>query len=184
MFAHIYVFLLPAPARVEFPHTVNIQRDPAFDDTDFNMTCTVSGSGDPKVQWRKDNVSVDKEDFAVTSIHVTDGQYIYGQTEAKTSTLMWRMTKRVKYFTCDNITHFDGHYTCAVSTQTAGKTTNDESKAFVVNVQCKFTLCYVFRQSPHITPYLKLTVQEVITCHVTVYSFTQLIKICRLIEEM
>ena len=102
------------------------------------MTCTVSGSGDTMVQWQKDGVSVDIGDFTVTSVQVTGGQYSYGQTEAKTSTLMWQVTKRERYFTCNNITHFDGHYTCAVSTQTAGATTRDESKAFIVNVQCTF----------------------------------------------
>ena len=83
-------------------------------------------------------MSVDTGDFAVTSVRVTGGQYMYGQTEAKASTLMWKVTKRVRYFTCNNITHFDGHYTCGVSTQTAGAMTLDESKAFVVSVQCKF----------------------------------------------
>ena len=101
------------------------------------MTCTVSGSGDLTVQWSKDGVSVDTGDFAVTSVRVTGGHYMYGQAEAEDSTLMWKVTKRVRYFTCNNITHFDGHYTCGVSTQTAGATTRDESKAFVVNVQCK-----------------------------------------------
>ncbi|KAK2176759.1 hypothetical protein NP493_641g01009 [Ridgeia piscesae] len=124
-----------APAKVDYPRTVNIQENPAFDDTKFNMTCTVSGSGDTMVQWQKDGVSVDIGDFTVTSVQVTGGQYSYGQTEAKTSTLMWQVTKRERYFTCNNITHFDGHYTCAVSTQTAGATTRDESKAFIVNVQ-------------------------------------------------
>ena len=138
MYTCIYnLFLYPAPANVEFPRTVNIQC-PAFDDTDFNMTCTVSGSGDLMVQWSKDGMSVDTGDFAVTSVKVTGGKYTYGQTEAKASTLMWQVTKRVRYFTCNNITYFDGHYTCAVSTQTAGATTRDESKAFIVYVQCKF----------------------------------------------
>ena len=141
MFAHIYdIFLHPAPARVEFPRTVNTQRNPAFDDTDFNMTCTVPGSGDLMVQWNKDGMSVDTGDFAVISVRVTGGKYMYGQTQAKTSTFMWKVTKRAKYFICSNITHFDGNYTCAVSTQTAGAMTHDESKAFIVNVQCKFVL--------------------------------------------
>ena len=131
------LFLNPAPANVEFPRKVNIHRSPAFDDTDFNMTCTVSGSGDLTVQWSKDGMSVDTGDCAVTSVRVTGGQYMYGQTEAKDSTLMWKVTKRVRYFTCNNITHFDGVYTCAVSTQTAGATTRDKSKTFIVNVQCK-----------------------------------------------
>ena len=122
---------------MEFPHLVNIHRSPAFDDTDFNMTCTVSGSGDPMVQWQKDGKSFDTDDFTVTSVQVTGGQYMYGQTEAKDSTLMWKVTKRVRYFTCNNITHFDGNYTCGVSTHTAGATTRDESKAFIVNVHCK-----------------------------------------------
>ena len=138
MYAHICDFFLhPAPAKIEFPRSVNIQWSPAFDDTNFNMTCTVSGIGDLKVQWSKDGMSVDTGDFTVTTVPVT-GQYLYGQTEAKTSTLMWQVTKRAKYFTCNNITHFDGHYTCAVSTQTAGAMTRDESKTFIVNVQCKF----------------------------------------------
>ena len=138
MFIHIPILCLhSAPAKVEFPQNVSIQRSPAFDDTDFNMTCTVSGSADPKVQWRKNGMSVDIGDFAVTNLQVTDGQYMYGQTEAKESTLMWQVTKKAKYFTCNNITHFDGHYTCAVSTQTVGAMTRDESKAFIVNVQCK-----------------------------------------------
>ena len=131
------LFLHPAPAKVEFPRSVNIQQNPAFDDTDFNMTCTVSGSGDPTVEWHKDGLPVDTGDFTVTSVKMTGGQYMYGQIEAKTSTLMWKVTKRVRYFTCSNITHFDGNYTCAVSTQTAGATTRDESKTFIVNVQCK-----------------------------------------------
>ena len=139
MYTRIYnLFLHPAPANVEFPRTVNIQRSPAFDDTNFNMTCTVSGSGDLMVQWSKDTMSVDTGDFAVTSVRVTGGKYMYGQTEAKDSTLIWQVTKRVRYFTCNNITYFDGNYTCAVSTQTAGVTTLDKSKAFIVNVQCKF----------------------------------------------
>ena len=121
---------------MEHPRSVNIQRSPAFDDSEFNMTCTVSGNGDPRVQWQKNRESVVTGDFTVTTVPVT-GQYMYGQTEAKTSTLVWQVTKRAKYFTCSNITHFDGNYTCAVSTQTAGNTTNDESKAFIVNVQCK-----------------------------------------------
>ncbi|KAK2178132.1 hypothetical protein NP493_561g01052 [Ridgeia piscesae] len=124
-----------ASARVEYPRTENIQHSPAFDIADFNMTCTVSGSGDPAVQWQKDGVSVDIGDFTVTSVQVTGGQYSYGQTESKESTLMWQVTKRVRYFTCSNITHFDGNYTCAVSTQTAGAMTRDESKAFIVSVQ-------------------------------------------------
>ncbi|KAK2174672.1 hypothetical protein NP493_781g00014 [Ridgeia piscesae] len=122
-------------AKVEYPRTENIQHSPAFDIADFNMTCTVSGSGDPVVQWEKDGVSVVIGDFTVTSVQVTGGQYSYGQTEAKDSILMWQVTKRARYFTCSNITHFDGNYTCAVSTQTAGATTHDESKAFIVNVQ-------------------------------------------------
>ena len=129
---------------MEHPRSVNIQRSPAFDDTDFNMTCTVSGNGDTRVQWQKNRESVDTGDLTVTTVPVT-GQYMYGQTEAKTSTLVWQVTKREKYFTCDNITHFDGNYTCAVSTQTAGATTRDESKAFIVNVQCKYVMqiiCY------------------------------------------
>ncbi|KAK2171898.1 hypothetical protein NP493_1005g00049 [Ridgeia piscesae] len=99
------------------------------------VTVQVSGSGEITVQWRKDNVSVDKDDFVVTSIQVTGGQYMYGQTKAEDSTLMWQVTKRARFFTCSNITHYDGQYTCAGSAQTAGNTTNDESKAFVVNVQ-------------------------------------------------
>ena len=137
------LFLHLAPPKVEFPHRVDIQQNPNFDDTDFNMTCTVSGSGDLKVQWSKDGKSVDTGDFTVTTAPVT-GQYMYGQTEAKDSTLMWKVTKRVRYFTCNNITHFDGHYTCAVSTQTAGAMTRDESKAFIVNVQCKFIIIMHF----------------------------------------
>ncbi|KAK2175066.1 hypothetical protein NP493_754g00014 [Ridgeia piscesae] len=120
-----------APANVEFPRPVNIQSSPAYDD----MTCTVSGSGDLMVQWSKGGMSVDVGDFAVTSVRVTGGKYMYGQTEAKDSTLMWNVTKRVGYFTCYNITYFDGNYTCAVSTQTAGATTRDKSKAFIVYVQ-------------------------------------------------
>ena len=140
-YAHICdLFLHPAPAKVEFPRSVNIQQSPAFDDANFNMTCTVSGSADPMVEWQKDGKSVDTDDFTVTTVPVTGGQYMYGQTEAKTSTLVWKVTKRVRYFTCNNITHFDGNYTCAVSTQRAGAKTRDESKAFVVNVQCKFMM--------------------------------------------
>ena len=125
---------------MEYPISEDITKVPAYDDTDFNMTCTVSGSGDPTVEWQKDEVLVDTGDFTVTSVPVTGGQYMYGQTEAKDSTLMWKVTKRVRYFTCNNITHFDGHYTCVVSTQTADATTRDESKAFIVNVQCKFSV--------------------------------------------
>ena len=98
-------------------------------------------------------MSVDTGDFAVTSARVTGGQYMYGQTEAKDSTLMWKVTKRVRYFTCNNITHFDGHYTCGVSTQTAGATTRDKSKAFVVNVQCKFIRLMHFTQAGGNTVY-------------------------------
>ena len=136
MYVHIYIYFHPAPAKVEYPRTENMQHSPAFDDTNFNMSCTVSGSGDLKFQWQKDGISVDKGDFTVTTVPVT-GKYMYGQTEAKDSTLMWKVTKRVRYFTCNNITHFDGHYTCGVSTQTAGATTRDVSMAFIVNVQCK-----------------------------------------------
>ncbi|KAI0236794.1 hypothetical protein LSAT2_012662 [Lamellibrachia satsuma] len=124
-----------APAKVEYPRIDNIPWTPGFDDTDFSMTCTVSGSGDVKVVWLKDGVSVDTDDFAVTTVKVTDRHYIYGQTAAKNSTLEWKVTERARYFTCGNITHFDGNYTCAVTTETAGAMTHDVSKAFVVNVQ-------------------------------------------------
>ena len=134
------MFLHIAPAKVEYPSIVDIQQTPACDDTNFNMTCTVSGSGDLKVAWLKDGMSVDTGDFVVTSVQVTDGQYMYGQTAATNSTLVWQVTKKARYFTCGNITHFDGNYTCAVTTETAGAMTHDVSKAFVVNVQCKFIL--------------------------------------------
>ncbi|KAI0231932.1 hypothetical protein LSAT2_017718 [Lamellibrachia satsuma] len=68
-----------APASVEYPRIDNIPRTTAFDDTDFNMTCTVSGSGVVKLQWLKDGVSVVNSDFAVTTVQVTHGcqeQYI------------------------------------------------------------------------------------------------------------
>ena len=133
------IFLYVAPAMVEYPRIDNIPRTTAFDDTDFNMTCTVSGSGDVKVDWLKDRVSVDTSDFAVTTVSVTDRQYMYGQTDTMNSTLVWKVTERARYFTCGNITHFDGLYTCAVTTETAGAMTRDVSKAFFVNVLCKFT---------------------------------------------
>ena len=133
------IFLSTAPAKVEYPRIDNISRTPAFDDQDFNMTCTVSGSGDMNITWLKDGVSVDTNDFAVTTVQVSDGHYMYGQTAAKKSTLVWQVTKRARYFTCGNITHFDGNYTCDVTTETAGAMTHDVSKAFIVNVQCKFT---------------------------------------------
>ena len=133
------IFLYVAPASVEYSRIDNIPRTTAFDDTDFNMTCTVSGCGVVKLQWLKDGVSVVNSDFAVTTVQVTDGQYMYGQTDAKNSTLVWQVTKKGRYFTCDNITRFDGNYTCDVTTETAGAMTHDVSEAFIVNVQCKFT---------------------------------------------
>ena len=138
MYTRIYnLFLHPAPANVEFPRTVNIQWSPAFDDTNFNMTCTVSGSGDLMVQWSKNGMLVDTGDFTVTSVRVTGGKYTYGQTEAKDSTLMWQVAQKVNYFTCNNITYFDGNYTCAVSTQITGRKTHDKA-FFIVYVLCKF----------------------------------------------
>ena len=131
-----------APVKVEYPCIEHIPQTPAFDNQDFNMTCIVSGSGDVKVAWLKDGVSVDTGDFAVTTVQVADRHYMYGQTDAKKSTLKWRVTKGARYFTCGNITHFDGHYTCAVTTETAVAPTHDVSKAFIVNVQCKFTYNY------------------------------------------
>ena len=125
---------------MEYPNSEDITKVPAYDDTDFNMTCTVSGSGDLTVEWQKDGVLVDTGDFTVTSVQVTGEHYMYGQTEAMTSTLAWKVTKRAKYFTCKDITQFEGNYTCAVSTQRAGATTRDKSKAFIVNVQCKFSV--------------------------------------------
>ena len=133
------IFLSAAPAKVEYPRIDNIPWTPAFDDQDFNMTCTVSGSGDVKIAWLKDGVSLDTGDFTVTTVQVTDRHYMYGQTDAKKSTLKWRVTKGARYFTCGNITHFDGHYICAGTTETAGAMTHDVSKAFIVNVQCKFS---------------------------------------------
>ncbi|KAI0243147.1 hypothetical protein LSAT2_004781 [Lamellibrachia satsuma] len=127
-----------SPVKVEYPRIEHIPRTPAFDNQDFNMTCIVSGSGDMKVAWLKDGVSVDTGDFAVTTVQVTDRHYMYGQTDAKKSTLKWRVTNRARYFTCGNITHFDGNYTCAVTTETAGAMTHDVSKAFVVNVQSTY----------------------------------------------
>ncbi|KAI0235072.1 hypothetical protein LSAT2_014517 [Lamellibrachia satsuma] len=124
-----------APAKVEYPRIDNIPQTPAFDDTDFKMTCIVSGSGDMNVQWLKDEVSVDTTDFAVTTIQVKDGQYMYGQTDAKNTTLVWQVSKKTRYLTCNTITHFNGNYTCAVTTETAGAMTRDVSKAFIVNVQ-------------------------------------------------
>ena len=133
------IFMSAAPAKVEYPRIDNIPQTPAFDDTDFKMTCTVSGSGDMNVQWLKDEVSVDTTDFAVTTVQVKDRQYMYGQTDAKNTTLVWQVTKKARYLTCNTITHFNGNYTCAVTTETAGAMTHDVSKAFIVNVQCKFT---------------------------------------------
>ena len=122
---------------MEYPNSDDVIKTPAYNDPDFKMTCTVSGSGSVDVKWQKDNISVETGNFAVNTDQVTDGQYTYGQMAAKNSTLVWQVIERARYFKCGNITHFDGHYTCAVATKTAGAMTYDMSKAFVVNVQCK-----------------------------------------------
>ena len=63
---------------------------------------------------------------------------MYGQTDATNSTLMWHVGEKAQYFTCYNITHFEGNYTCTASTYAAGSKTLDVSKAFAVNIQCKY----------------------------------------------
>ena len=131
------MFLRAAPAKIEYPSLVNIPITSAFDE-DFRFTCTASGSGNVTVEWRKDGAPVDTSAFHVTTLPVTGGQYMYGQTDATNSTLMWHVGEKAQYFTCYNITHFEGNYTCAASTYAAGSKTMDVSKAFAVNIQCKY----------------------------------------------
>ncbi|KAI0222648.1 hypothetical protein LSAT2_026088 [Lamellibrachia satsuma] len=78
-----------APAKVEYPNYDDIIKTPAYNDPQFKMTCTVSGSGDVKAAWLKDGEPVVNSDFAVTSVQVTDGQYMYGQTDAKNNEAHW-----------------------------------------------------------------------------------------------
>ena len=92
------------------------------------------------VVWRKDGTRIDTSDFDVMTLPVTGGQYMYGQTDATNSTLMWHVAQKARHFTCYNITHFEGNYTCAASTYAAGSKTMDVSKAFAVNIQCKYII--------------------------------------------
>ena len=92
------------------------------------------------VVWRNDGASVDATDFHITTLPVTGGEYMYGQTDATNSTLMSRVAQKARHFTCYNITHYEGNYTCAASTYAAGSKIPDVSKTFVVKVLCKFAL--------------------------------------------
>ena len=95
--------------------------------------------------WRKNGASVDANDFHVTTLPVTGGEYMYGQTDATNSTLMSHVTQKARHFTCYNITYFEGNYTCAASTYAAGSMTRNGSKAFVVNIQCKYIDLFTYR---------------------------------------
>ena len=94
--------------------------------------------------WRKDGASVDASDFQVTTLPVTGGEYMYGQTNATNSTLMSHVMQKARHFTCYNITHYEGNYTCAASTDAAGSKIPDVSKAFIVNVQCKYIDLFIY----------------------------------------
>ena len=130
-----------APAKIEYPRLVNIPITSSFDD-DFSLTCTASGSGDVTVVWSNDGAYVDATDFYITTLPVTGGEYMYGQTDATNSTLMSRVAQKARHFTCYNITQYEGNYTCAASTYAVGSKIPDVSKAFVVKVLCKFAFTF------------------------------------------
>ena len=77
------IFLYVTPASVEYPRIDNIPRTTAFDDTDFNMTCTVSGSGVVKLQWLKDGVSIVNSDLICCHHSPSDRRTVHVWTNGR-----------------------------------------------------------------------------------------------------
>ena len=71
------------------------QQDVLYNDTDFELSCTGSGSNIDGVTWYKDDQPLDHKHFQIWELERIEGQYTYGQTQAVRSVVQWKTGSRL-----------------------------------------------------------------------------------------
>ena len=85
---HLPIFLvIAAPVHIEELHPSDPQTV-VYDDKNFEISCTASGSNIIKVTWYKDGQPLDgKNNFRIWELETVEGTFEYGQTQAVESFL-------------------------------------------------------------------------------------------------
>ena len=77
----MWTHAISAPVHIE-DTTPSIQQTVLYDDKDFELSCTASGSNIDKVTWYKDNQPLDDKYFLIWELETMKGNYEYKQTQA------------------------------------------------------------------------------------------------------
>ena len=129
IFIYYYYVFCAAAVQVEAPTqevTVVASR------SGFTLNCTASGSHINDMAWLRDNQTIASQHFEQTST-LHQGTYMYGQTEATTSSLVWSNYSA----TCNELSELSGSYSCVVSGRVGSVHHRDETSRIVVDLQRK-----------------------------------------------
>ena len=90
---HFHFDALSAPVHIEEmkPNTTQIV---LYNDKDFELSCTASGSNINKVTWYKDDEPLDNKYFQIKALESVEGIFEYGQPQAVRNVV----GTKVKYF--------------------------------------------------------------------------------------
>ena len=70
------------------------KQDVLYDDKDFELSCTASGSNINKVTWYKDDQPLDDRYFRIWELEPVEGTYAYGQTQAVESVIELKLDSK------------------------------------------------------------------------------------------
>ncbi len=107
-----------------------------WNDGDFELSCTISGSNIAQYTWKKDGQALDEQFFDYLPLEtVRNSNFSYGQTKAQKSVIKREIEGYE--FTCKNVEYFNGDYTCHPQGSMAGKATTAVSQPITVTTQYK-----------------------------------------------
>ena len=92
---HIVIFLVPV--HIEELHPSDPQTV-VYDDTDFEISCTASGSNINNVTWYKDDQPLDDKYFQIRDLQTVKGKYEYEQTQAVKSIVVRKPDSKFSEF--------------------------------------------------------------------------------------
>ena len=99
----------------------------------FTLNCTASGSHINDITWLRDNLTIASTHFEQHRSILHQGTYMYGQTEATTSSLAWMSYNA----SCEELYELSGSYSCVVSGNVGSVRHRDETGRIVVDLQRK-----------------------------------------------
>ena len=130
--------IVEAPVVIEHPVSL-MKKASRWNDENFRLSCTISGSNIAQYTWEKDGHPLDKQFFEYLPLEIIHGigssNFMYGQTKAMKSTIKRNIDGY--QFSCDNIEFFNGNYTCHPQGSMAGHATRAVSQAIIVTTHYK-----------------------------------------------